>query len=176
MHNFCYFFSAIRSEYRYMQRPWYDFQVDSAEIVEAKEIENHVSPIIYCWSLQQPPWRTALTLILKIVFNHDTSFKKVHWLQDCSHKQPQAASRNFKQPPWRLGAMESPIKTSEIIVPNKILIAIYYWVFLDWFLNFSVKWPPWRQGEGESPSWNLRNDNPVYIRSILQDRNLTKNY
>ena len=91
---------------------------DSAEIVEAKEIENHVSPIIYCWSLQQPPWRTTGMLIIKIVFNHEPSFKKNNWLLDCSLKQPPAASRSAKQFPWGLGAMESPIKISEIIMTN----------------------------------------------------------
>jgi hypothetical protein len=47
--------------------------------------------------------------------------------------------------------MKSPIKISGILVPNKVLIAIYYCVLLDWFLNFSLKWPPLRQGEGGMP-------------------------
>jgi hypothetical protein len=56
-------------------------------------------------------------------------FKTFNWLLDCS----------LKQPPWRLGAMKSPIKVSGILVPNKVLLAIYYCVLLDWFLNFSLK-------------------------------------
>ena len=167
MHNFCYFFSANRSEYRYMQRPWYNFQAPNWFCRDCGGQKNRKSCFPHYLLLKPPAasmedHRNVNTKDCFLIMTHH--LKKVHWLQDCSLKQPQAASRSFKQPPWRLGAMESPIKTSEIIVPNKILIAIYYWVLLDWFLNFSLKRPPWRQGEGGTPSWNLRNDNPVYIK------------
>ena len=74
-------------------------------------------------------FKTSGMLMLQISFNYNSLLKI---FLNCS----------LKQPPWRLGAMQSPNKTSGILMQNKILIAIYYCMLFDWFLNFSLKLPP----------------------------------
>ena len=89
---------------------------DSVEALEAKEKQNHISPIIHQFLLKP-------MLILKILLKQTIIAKFSIWLLDCSLKQPQAASMEFG----------SDRKTSRILMPNKSLIVIYYCGFLIGF-------------------------------------------